>query len=187
MGDHAPPTSRQPRPLCVGRAPSSWAPLVSPRWQPSSSCCLAIHWPRRGCSRRLHIAWLSPARLGPPSRRPPDCRRLHVVWLSPARLGAPSRRPPDCPPTSPCGNRDFRADVPHRNRDHRAYGAVRHVHSFFPYYNVTDARTACGKRVCSAVLGISHRPLDILQFLFEQHRSAFKTSQLEIGRLDGSK
>ena len=28
-------------------------------------------------------------------------------------------------------------------RDHRAYGAVRHVHSFFPY-NVTDARnTAC--------------------------------------------
>ena len=25
--------------------------------------------------------------------------------------------------------------------DHRAYGAVRHVHSFFPYYNVTDART----------------------------------------------
>ena len=71
--------------------------------------------------------------------------------------------------------------------DHRAYGAVRHVHSFFPYYNVTDARTACGKRVCSAVLGISHRPLDILQFLFEQHRSAFKTSQLEIGRLDGSK
>ena len=37
---------------------------------------------------------------------------------------------------------DFRADVPHRNRDHRAYGAVRHVHSFFPYYNVTDARTA---------------------------------------------
>ena len=67
------------------------------------------------------------------------------------------------------------------------YGAVRHVHSFFPYYNVTDARTACGKRVCSAVLGISHRPLDILQFLFEQHRSAFKTSQLEIGRLDGSK
>ena len=24
--------------------------------------------------------------------------------------------------------------------DHRAYGAVRHVHSFFPYYNVTDAR-----------------------------------------------
>ena len=55
--------------------------------------------------------------------------------------------------------------------DHRAYGAVRHVHSFFPYYNVTDARTACGKRVCSAVLGISHRPLDILQFLFEQHLS----------------
>ena len=30
--------------------------------------------------------------------------------------------------------------MPHRNRDHRAYGAVRHVHSFFPYYNVTDAR-----------------------------------------------
>ena len=26
----------------------------------------------------------------------------------------------------------FWADVPHRNRDHRAYGAVRHVHSFFP-------------------------------------------------------
>ena len=151
VGDHAPPTSRQPHPLCDARTPSSWAPLVSPRWQPSSSCCLAIHWPRRGCSRRLHIAWLSPARLGPPSRRPPDCRRLHVVrlsdcrrlhvvWLSPARLEAPCRRPPDCPPASPCGNRDFRADVPHRNRDHRAYGAVRHVHSFFPYYNVTDAR-----------------------------------------------
>ena len=24
--------------------------------------------------------------------------------------------------------------------DHRAYGAVRHLHLFFPYYNVTDAR-----------------------------------------------
>ena len=46
---------------------------------------------------------------------------------------------PDFPPTSPCGNRDFWANVPHRNRDHRAYGAVRRVHSFFPY-NVTDAR-----------------------------------------------
>ena len=32
--------------------------------------------------------------------------------------------------------REFWADVPHRNRDHRAYGAVRRVHSFFPYYNV---------------------------------------------------
>ena len=38
------------------------------------------------------------------------------------------------------------ADVPHRNRDHRAYGAVRHVHSFFPYYNVTDARTRAETR-----------------------------------------
>ena len=46
---------------------------------------------------------------------------------------------PDFPPASPCGNREFWADVPHRNRDHRAYGAVRRVHSFFPY-NVTDAR-----------------------------------------------
>ena len=45
----------------------------------------------------------------------------------------------DFPPTSPCGNREFRADVPHRNRDHRASGAVRRVHSSFPY-NVTDAR-----------------------------------------------
>ena len=36
--------------------------------------------------------------------------------------------------------REFWADVPHRNRDHQAYGAVRRVHSFFPYYNVTDAR-----------------------------------------------
>ena len=50
----------------------------------------------------------------------------------------PSSRP-DFPPASPCGNREFWADVPHRNRDHRAYGAVRRVHSFFPY-NVTDAR-----------------------------------------------
>ena len=34
-----------------------------------------------------------------------------------------------------------RVNAPHRNRDHRAYGAVRHVHSFFPYeYSVTDAR-----------------------------------------------
>ena len=24
--------------------------------------------------------------------------------------------------------------------DHRVYGAVRHLHLFFPYYNVTDAR-----------------------------------------------
>ena len=31
------------------------------------------------------------------------------------------------------------ADVPHRNRDHRASGAVRRIHSCFPY-DVTDAR-----------------------------------------------
>ena len=39
----------------------------------------------------------------------------------------------------------FWADVPHRNRDHRAFGAVRHVHLFFPY-NVTDARIALTRR-----------------------------------------
>ena len=51
----------------------------------------------------------------------------------------PSSNRPDFPPASPCGNREFWADVPHRNRDHQTYGAVRRVHSFFPY-NVTDAR-----------------------------------------------
>ena len=34
----------------------------------------------------------------------------------------------------------FWAGVPHRNRDHRAYGAVRHLHLFLPYHDVTDAR-----------------------------------------------
>ena len=51
----------------------------------------------------------------------------------------PSSNRPDFPPASPCGNREFLDDVPHRNRDHQTYGAVRRVHSFFPY-NVTDAR-----------------------------------------------
>ena len=60
-----------------------------------------------------------------------SCHSTSSEWL-------PSSRP-DFPPASPCGNREFWADVPHRNRDHRAYGAVRRVHSFFPY-NVTDAR-----------------------------------------------
>ena len=53
----------------------------------------------------------------------------------------PSSNRPDFPPASPCGNREFLDDVPHRNRDHQTYGAVRRVHSFFPY-NVTDARIA---------------------------------------------
>ena len=48
-----------------------------------------------------------------------------------------SSRPPPL-----CGNREFRADVPHRNRDHRAFGAVRLVHSsIFP----TTSRTQEGR------------------------------------------
>ena len=36
--------------------------------------------------------------------------------------------------------------------DHRAYGAVRHVHSFFPYeYNVTDARILYRKTKASTI------------------------------------
>ena len=46
----------------------------------------------------------------------------------------------------------FSALVPHRNRDHQTYGAVRRVHSFFPY-NVTDAR-----RVVEFLTTVRHSP-----------------------------
>ena len=52
------------------------------------------------------------------------------------------------------------ADVPHRNRDHRAYGAVRRVHSFFPY-NVTDVRSSQLLRLCAphpSYYNLFHRP-----------------------------
>ena len=38
---------------------------------------------------------------------------------------------PDFPPASPCGNREFWADVPHRNRDHRpTVRCVVYIHPF---------------------------------------------------------
>ena len=43
---------------------------------------------------------------------------------------SPSSRP-DFPPASPCGNREFWADVPHRNRDHRpTVRCVVYIHPF---------------------------------------------------------
>ena len=88
------------------------------------------------------------------TRRAPSGRRLTV---------------PIFPPTSPCGNRDFWADVPHRNRDHRAYGVVRRVHSFFPY-NVTDARRLV---LCAA------------RYVFLQR--TFKLWEARVGALGGAR
>ena len=49
-------------------------------------------------------------------------------------LSVPVEWPAGCVP-----HREIRANVPHRNREHLASGAVRRVQSFIPY-DVTDAR-----------------------------------------------
>ena len=63
----------------------------------------------------------------------------------------------------------FWANVPHRNREHRAYGAVRRVHSFFPY-NVTDARRLV---------------LCVARYVFLQR--TFKPWEARVGALGGAR
>ena len=72
------------------------------------------------------------------------------TWQSLQRGGTLAALPHRAQSSVRVNARDFWADVPHRNRDHRAYGAVRRVHSFFPY-NVTDARILYP--VCTPVYG----------------------------------
>ena len=55
------------------------------------------------------------------------------TWQSLPRGGTLAALPHRAQSSVRVNARDFWADVPHRNRDHRAYGAMRRVHSFFPY------------------------------------------------------
>ena len=147
----APPPLRRP----LRAQPSSllrWAPArlqqLPPLYDP------ATPWSFQPASGRLTHAKSSEARGGQPpyaastDRQPESLSTSRKrAMVGPMKTSCyhstisewPSSNRPDFPPASPCGNREFWADVPHRNRDHQTYGAVRRVHSFFPY-NVTDAR-----------------------------------------------
>ena len=133
---------------------------------PSGPCTLHVPgW--TATIRRVHTSTarvsfdVAQTRDGRPYTKTSYCHSTSSEWPSSSR--------PDFPPTSPCGNRDFGADVPHRNRDHRAYGAVRRVHSFFPY-NVTDARRLV---LCAA------------RYVFLQR--TFKLWEARVGALGGAR
>ena len=141
----APPPLRQPlraqpqQPTYVG-PPARLQQLPSTVRPGDAVVVPASLWPAYSCKelggagwtatiRRVHRSTarvsfdVAQTRDGRPYTKTSCCHSTISEWQSSNR--------PDFPPASPCGNREFWADVPHRNRDHRAYGAVRRVHSFY--------------------------------------------------------
>ena len=121
------PTSAPARPLLGTMQPGDAVVVPADLW-PAYSCRELGGAGWAATIRRVHASTAaSPsvshrrATVGPTKTN--SYHSTSSEWL-------PSSRP-DFPPASPCGNREFWADVPHRNRDHRpTVRCVVYIHSF---------------------------------------------------------
>ena len=132
------PRAQPQRPTFVG-PPARLQPLLG-TMQPGDAVVVpADLWPAYSCRELGGAGWAATIRRvhASTAASPSVSHRRATVgptktdsYHSTSSEWSPSSRP-DFPPASPCGNREFWADVPHRNRDHRpTVRCVVYIHSF---------------------------------------------------------